>query len=690
MEHRSGDSKSTEAGGIALRQQVEFAGFRLDPVRRLLSAADGNAVSLNSRAFDTLLALIARRGEILSKHELLEIVWPRVVVEENNLNQAISALRKALGDSQDKHRIILTVPGRGYCFVADVKPVGDTAAADAEPAAANPAGTPPVAMDAIPARRAGRHWAILASAATLLAVAVGWALLKPSAAVVTPAPAPAAFTPPLGPVNVLSASQTGLLPNSVAMLPLRFTDADQSRAWLAPGLYHDILGEIGKVDKLKVIGSDTMMRYQRSEMTIADIADDLDVASVIEGEIRSAGKLLRLDLHMTDPRTGMVLWSATYDADLQNMQQIFAIQGDIATKVAQALGITLQPQDLRLIGKVATTSPAAFQSRLQAGAAMVQGDNISALDLLAKAVALDSGYVEAWNLLSTINTLKTALPLTSSEDHYEQGVWAAQQALQRDPMEPGSHEAMALAMFNAGNWDQASAEYKQARQLDAPLDASSTYALFLLSRGDFSTASTVLKRALETDPANYFSRGFLMVAEELLGDREASMREQELRDALFPDWRADNIDLLLAVGRNDHDYLAKAVIKLPDYALKDVLKHYDAPALALAELQRLHDDIEHVIPGKLLQSAMFAAYFGQQDMALDFLRIGLRENWLRLYLLWMPVFDEMRTTDAFKQFLLESGIVDFWQAAGWPRVCSPQGNEDFNCLWRAFPPAPPA
>ena len=107
-------------------QRIEFAGFRLDPARRHLTRSDGTPVILNSRAFDTLLALVARRGETLSKKSLMDAVWPQVVVADNNLNQAISAIRKALGDTQHRHRIILTIPGRGYCFIADIEAVDES------------------------------------------------------------------------------------------------------------------------------------------------------------------------------------------------------------------------------------------------------------------------------------------------------------------------------------------------------------------------------------------------------------------------------------------------------------------------------------------------------------------------------------------------------------------------------------
>lgn len=101
----------------------DFAGFRLDTGARLLLKHDGTPVKLNSRAFDTLAVLVARPGEMLSKRFLLNAVWPHVVVGDNNLNQAIAAIRRALSDNDHTRRIIQTIPGRGFCFVADVQVV---------------------------------------------------------------------------------------------------------------------------------------------------------------------------------------------------------------------------------------------------------------------------------------------------------------------------------------------------------------------------------------------------------------------------------------------------------------------------------------------------------------------------------------------------------------------------------------
>jgi len=99
----------------------EFGEFRLDPRQQTVcSIRDGRVVPLTPRVFDTLLYFVEHRGELLDKATLMKAIWPNVVVEENNLNQHVSTLRRALADGRSEHRYILTVPGRGYRFVADV------------------------------------------------------------------------------------------------------------------------------------------------------------------------------------------------------------------------------------------------------------------------------------------------------------------------------------------------------------------------------------------------------------------------------------------------------------------------------------------------------------------------------------------------------------------------------------------
>src|SRR5438105_695154 len=103
-----------------INQLFEFGPFEADAVRRLLSR-DGQPVPLTSKAFDTLLVLLRNRDRVMGKDELLKAIWPDSFVEEANLAQNVSALRKALGDQPGENRYIATVPGRGYRFVSPVR-----------------------------------------------------------------------------------------------------------------------------------------------------------------------------------------------------------------------------------------------------------------------------------------------------------------------------------------------------------------------------------------------------------------------------------------------------------------------------------------------------------------------------------------------------------------------------------------
>src|SRR5215475_9171365 len=112
----------------------EFAGFRLHLRKRLLFSVDNQLVALSPRAFETLVVLVEQAGEMLDKSELMRRVWPKTVVEENSLNQCITQLRRALGERPGEHRFIVTEPGRGYRFVANVR-MTDSSTREQPPAA---------------------------------------------------------------------------------------------------------------------------------------------------------------------------------------------------------------------------------------------------------------------------------------------------------------------------------------------------------------------------------------------------------------------------------------------------------------------------------------------------------------------------------------------------------------------------
>src|SRR6266576_3138213 len=106
---------SSEVNGM-----LEFGPYRLDPQRRVLERA-GEPLPVTSKVLDTLLVLVRNRDRVLTKDELMTTLWPDTFVEEANLAQNVSALRKALGEPPGENRFIATVPGRGYRFVAEVQ-----------------------------------------------------------------------------------------------------------------------------------------------------------------------------------------------------------------------------------------------------------------------------------------------------------------------------------------------------------------------------------------------------------------------------------------------------------------------------------------------------------------------------------------------------------------------------------------
>src|SRR5262245_34068854 len=167
----------------------EFGPFRVDTVKYVLTR-DGEVAPLNLKAFEILLALIENRGQVLEKNELLQRVWPDTVVEENNLARNISALRKALDEQPNEHQYVMTVPGRGYRFVASVRevdgaseeiiaaptnglnvdasanlPAANGAVALAEAAPYEPERNEAINGKVFPIRSLGKRWAIIALAA---------------------------------------------------------------------------------------------------------------------------------------------------------------------------------------------------------------------------------------------------------------------------------------------------------------------------------------------------------------------------------------------------------------------------------------------------------------------------------------------------------------------------------------------
>jgi DNA-binding winged helix-turn-helix (wHTH) protein/tetratricopeptide (TPR) repeat protein len=290
--------------------QYEFDAFRLDPVKRVL-LKNGERVALTGKSIDTLVALVERPAQTIAKSELMQAVWGCSAVEENNLNQCISAIRRALGEQRAQYNFILTVSGVGYRFVADVHNV------EAETPAPEPVSSGEI-------REPQRRTALRAGAAlaVLLAIAAGIYAVRPGAR--------------------LSAA-----PHTAVIVNLKVLPATPENNWLSTALGEMLYHELADPGSLRVISPDQAARMERelpqrsSAMeSFRDIRGytqaDFAVAGAIVVLPGHASKPLRIDLHVQDLRSGEVIGSASAEG---STEELFALVRPLSDRMRQALGI---------------------------------------------------------------------------------------------------------------------------------------------------------------------------------------------------------------------------------------------------------------------------------------------------------------------------------------------------------------
>ena len=267
----------------------EFGEFRVDTLKRQLCG--DRRLPLTSKAFDTLRALIQNRGETLSKHDLMDAVWGDTAVEENNLTQQISALRKALGERPDERKYIITVPGRGYSFVAPVVEVN---------------------MIERQTRMQSRAWPFAMRTATLAALVIVIALAV---------------------VLALNLRRSLLRPTPQTIAVLPFKAADGSDDELGAGMRYTLTAKLGNLQEiLNVRGAVSDNIPSSRDPIIA--GREMNVDAVLDGTIQHDGEKVRVTVQMLDVAGGRVIWAKTVDGVLGDG---FSLQDSIATEVVSGL-----------------------------------------------------------------------------------------------------------------------------------------------------------------------------------------------------------------------------------------------------------------------------------------------------------------------------------------------------------------
>lgn len=490
----------------------------------------GETVRLEPKAMELLVALASRPGEVVSREELLSAVWPGVVVGDEALSQAVTKLRKALGDDVRAPIYIETISKRGYRLIAPVKPLADRPGA--EMAAAPAPGKPHL-----------RQRAALIGFLVAL-VALGTYLWQSQRA---------ASLSGRQTQDEPGADRLSKLP-TVTVTPFDSLSDDPAQVYLARGITADLATDLSRLAGLRVIGA-SRGRY------------------LVSGSVQRAADHLKVNVRLTDSTTGQQLWSERYE---KSVGDLFAVQDEIVARLVAALPVKLSEAERSRLARRYTRNLEAYDYFLRGQAALLtrtHEDNQTAREMYRKALALDPAFARAY----------AGLALTHAADYRNQWTDGGPQALARafelaetaariDPEIVEVQWVLAYVHAQSRRHEQAIAHLNRAIALDPSFadayallgsiqtyigqpakaislvrtaihlnpDAGYLYFLVLarayLFQGDAEQALINLKEALSRNAANLESQVYLVATLALAGDEDtARWKAEELR-ALEPDF----------------------------------------------------------------------------------------------------------------------------------------------------------
>jgi TolB-like protein/DNA-binding winged helix-turn-helix (wHTH) protein/Tfp pilus assembly protein PilF len=454
-----------------------FGEFRVDAAKRLLFCGE-RRVPVAPKAFDTLLALVENSGRVVEKDELMRLVWPDTVVEENNLNQTISALRKALGEDPTQHRYVVTLPGRGYRFVGPVNGSPAPAGAISEPQA-DQAGRP-----ASTQRKPERRRLVLLTLALVLILATASIIY-------------------LAVSRHRKATDTSIAAiKSLAVLPLDNLSHDPAEDYFADGMTDELITELGQIATLRVISRTSVMQYRGTHKSLPQIASELNVDAVVEGTILRSGDRVRITAQLIRAPLDKHLWAHSYEGDLRN---VLSVQENVAKDIAEQIRAQLTPQERAKLKNARPVNPAAYEAYLRGNYfadKRTAEDLTKAIEYFEEAIRDDPNWAPAYAGLADVYVVLSEYKSVPAHESHVKARVAARRAVELDDSLAEAHTELAnLAGTEDYDWPGAEREFRRALELN-PGNATAHYfhAMNLMSMGHWEEASAEMERARELDP----------------------------------------------------------------------------------------------------------------------------------------------------------------------------------------------
>ena len=624
---------------------------------------DAGAVHLEPKVMEVLCVLARHKGEVVSRNDLIEEVWKTTHVTDEVLSRAISVLRRQLGDDPKEPEFIATVPKSGYRLIKDVAVIREVIEV---PTPTLSQSTPPS-----PRPRYSRKLVYGISIVILSLVTLGYFFSER-----TPPPpldprSPTLFADISDWFELIIRGDTA--PDDIteiAVLPFDDISEQPGNAFLSDGLTDELIISLGQLEGLKVVARSSSLGFRNRYQDVRIIGETLNVDVVVEGTVKRADDQIRISAQLSSTRDGYVLWSHTYDRDLQDM---LALQTEISDEIVSALREKLDLTDLQSpVTPAASPDMEAYQLYLNGRFLWkLRGDSPlrKSIELFEKALQLDPGFTRAQ--LALANSL-LLLPSYSSEDE-EHAISRALTILEgvtaMTASEAGEAEAIkGFIAFRRWQWQLAEEQYHKALLL-APNNPNLYvwYSQLLSAVGRNVDALKTAQQARDLDSVSPVINDRLAVA-WLWNNDNVRAAEQFVRGAELGFNNQRNAGYLIFLLRMQRFDEARQVIK-------------NLYAGSGADPQWLMDNIQAISQGAagedLIDAAVAAIdrgdvsprvslglwlYLNEPGRVYDVVQgsVSLKRQ-LDFELLFSAEAREFRNSDEFSDLAEELGLESYWE-----------------------------
>ncbi|HTY93959.1 MAG TPA: TIR domain-containing protein [Steroidobacteraceae bacterium] len=483
---------------------------------------------------------------------------------------------------------------------------------------------------------------------------------------------------------------------AVAVLPFANLTGDPGKDYLGEGMAEEVINLLTKVPGLQVPARTSSFAYKDRNIDIRQIARDLNVGSVLEGSVRSAGDRIRITAELISANSGLHIWSQSYDA---RFTDLFRLEDDLAGAIVGALEANLKGSTPAPVSQAPPTQDVeAYNLYLQGYSLMLRGSEEGlrlALGLFGQSLSRDPTFARALAARSRLRLtfLVRGYPLANARDDAADD---AQKALALDPHLDVAHQALGNVSALRANWLQAESSYRAAlAAASTDPDIHSGYAMVLLApTGRLHQARLEGAAAYRLAPASARHVGIVAQLALLTGDDSAAVKFADLAVALGLPGKGNALPEVYALTalRGRHFEMAAdraaqaispevrrlggaAVIRLVYAALGDPAKNA-AARQALEELTRKlpageaeSQSRRDFIMDFTLLGAMDSAYALADPYLDEFLRTGIGGG-VEWGFLWLPEMRPFRTDPRFQAFAERLNLIRFWTEYGAPDDCS--------------------